>query len=225
MRTLLSRVILSLGLIFGFGGVAAADVISFDLDTGNAAISGYPGPYASVTISLTGDTATITFHALTSGAIQYYLGDGGSVALNVNGGFTLGSMSCSGGFAGTCGPLSNGGAGTEDGFGSMNLTINSFDGLTHTATDIVLDITAATSGAWASASDVLTPNKGGTVAAAHIFVIDPSCPTIGATGACATGFAAGSGGGGPPVIIPEPQTLALLGLGFLVLGLARRRIG
>ena len=219
MRTLLSRIMLSLGLVFGLSGAAVASVINFDLTTGNPAISGYSGPYVAVQVSLIDAThAQITFSHYTIGTIQYFMGAQGAMALNVSGAFSIDSMFCA--LVG-CGPLSSGGAGNEDGWGNFNLTIDSFDGFGSKATFIELNISATGTNTWADAAHVLTPNAGGSIAAAHIFVVDPDCPT-GAGGACATGYAAGTGGGAPPVPVPEPQTLALLGLGLLV-GLARRR--
>src|SRR5258707_4318856 len=62
---------------------AFANTIS--LDTGNSGISGYTGPYGSVTVTWIDSThAGITFTALDNG-YHFLFGDGGSVALNVNG--------------------------------------------------------------------------------------------------------------------------------------------
>jgi hypothetical protein len=45
---------------------AKADMVAFKLGVGNPAISGYPGPYASVSVDRTSsNTATITFTSLT----------------------------------------------------------------------------------------------------------------------------------------------------------------
>ncbi len=63
---------------------ASADSV-FNLDTGNSAISGYTGPYASVDVNLTSATmATITFTSLTNSGNIYLMGGGGSVGVNVN---------------------------------------------------------------------------------------------------------------------------------------------
>src|SRR5262249_8007218 len=129
---------------------ASADTISFDLGTGNIAIAGFTGPYAHVQVDLTSSTtATFTFTSLTNGGNIYLMGDGGSVGANVNGAFTLGSITGSNAGTGfSPGPYSNGGAGNEDGFGSFNLTINSFDGYTSSSDTILFSINK-TSGTWA----------------------------------------------------------------------------
>jgi hypothetical protein len=54
---------------------AKADTFSFNLGVGNPAISGYPGPYASVTVNRTNSTnATITFTSLTAAGNIYLMG-------------------------------------------------------------------------------------------------------------------------------------------------------
>ncbi len=230
MRNLLSRLLLSAGLFFGFAGIASADLI-FDLDTGNPGISAYPSPYATVTVHWVDSThATLTFDALTAaGGIVYYFGGAGAVGANISGAFSLGTTSCSGGFTGSCGPLSSAGSGNEDGFGTFNMRVTSFDGMTHSASEIIVGLTAISGNTWADENSVLTANAGGALAAAHIFVLDPSCTAldetgkpIGATGACTTGFAAGSNSPTPPVI-PEPEGLALVGIGLVMLVASRRR--
>ena len=102
--------LLSLG-----GSTVWADTISFDLNGGNGALVPYPAPYATVTVNRTSTTtATITFDALTNATYEYLLGDGGTVAVNVNGSYTLGTITGTQptGFGPTT--FSNGGAGNED---------------------------------------------------------------------------------------------------------------
>src|SRR6266436_6873701 len=117
-------------VILAFSQNAKADLFSFDLGIGNSAISGFPGPYASVEVNRTSaSTATITFTSLTNGGNIYLLGDGGTAAVNVSGAFTLGAISGSNAGTGfTPGPYSQGPAGNSDGSGSSNLQIDSFDG-------------------------------------------------------------------------------------------------
>jgi hypothetical protein len=196
---------------------------SFDLGTGNSAISGFSGPFAHVDVNLTSSTtATITFTSLTSAGNIYLIGDGGSVGVNVNAAsWTLGTVTGSNAGTGfTPGPYSNGGAGNEDGFGSFNQTINSFDGLAHSSDTISFTL-SDTSGTWASASSVLLANANGDLAAAHIFIT--AAPANASNGAIVTGFATDG-------IVPVPETssvvagmLLALPLGASVVKILRRK--
>jgi hypothetical protein len=215
---------LALSLAFGLNN-ASADFI-FDLGVGNSAISGFPGPYAQVDVHLDSSTqATITFTSLTNSGNIYLLGDGGSVAVNVNAtSWTLVSITGSNAGTGfTPGPWSDGGSGNEDGFGGFNQTINSFDGFTHSS-DTLSIILVNNSGTWSSESNVLTANSNDALAAAHIFVT--SSPANAANGAIVTGFAAG--GPNPLISVPAPPSAVLLGFGGLglvvVLARSRRRL-
>ena len=203
-------------VILAFSQNAKADLFSFDLGIGNSAISGFPGPYANVEVNRTSNsTATITFTSLTNGGNIYLLGDGGTAAVNVSGSFTLGTISGSNAGTGfTPGPYSDGGAGNVSMFGVFNLTINSFDGYTHSSDTVSFDLSG---GNWASAAAVLTANDDGFLAAAHIFVT--SSPADASNGAVATGFAGNGGGGG----VPDSGTTAmLLGGALASLGVVRR---
>src|SRR5438132_4842204 len=142
---------------------AKADTFVSSLNAGNSAISGFTGPYGTVTITTTGtNTATVTFTSNTVAGNTYLFGDGGSVALNVNATtFSVSGITGSNSGTGfTPGPYSQGAAGNEDGFGSFNLTINCFDGFTHSWDTISFTLTN-TSGTWASAANVLTANGSG----------------------------------------------------------------
>src|SRR5205814_4694365 len=123
---------------------AEADTVSFILGVGNPAISGYPGPYVSVTVNRTNSThATITFTSLTSAGNIYLMGDGSSVAVNVNAtSWTVNNVTGSNSGTGfTPGPYTNGGSGNVDGFGVFNQTINSFDGFGHSSSTIRFTLT------------------------------------------------------------------------------------
>jgi hypothetical protein len=165
---------------------------------------------------LTGNTASITFTAANTASYQYLFGDGGSVAVNVNGAFTLGAITGTQlpGFGPTT--YSNGGAGNEDGFGSFNLSINSNGGYTTASNSITFTLTK-TSGTWSSAANVLTANANGALVGAHIFVA--AFPANVKQGALATGFAANGGAVNTP---DGGTTVMLLGAALGVLGMARR---
>jgi hypothetical protein len=199
-------------------GLQQADAFTSQLNVGNPAISGFTGPYGTVTITLVNSTtATVTFTSNTVNGNIYLFGDGGSVALNVNA-TTFSVSGITGSNAGTGftpGPYTFAGAGVEDGFGSFNLTINSFDGFTHSSDTISFTVTN-TSGTWGSAADVLAFNAQGFDAAAHIFVT--SSPANASNSALATGFAAESAGGVPD----GGTTVMLLGAALGALGMARR---
>ena len=196
---------------------AKADTFSFNLGVGNPAISGYPGPYISVTVNRTSSTkATITFTSLTAAGNIYLMGDGSSVAVNVNAtSWTVTNvMGSNSGTGFTPGPYTNGGSGNVDGFGAFNQTINSFDGFGHSSSTIRFSLTNM-SGTWATAAAVLAANSGGSLAAAHIFVT--ASPANAANGALDTGFA-GNGGQVPD----GGTTVMLLGVALGALGMARR---
>jgi len=217
--TLVATVLLALLFLLTMGApTASADSFTFDLTTGNTAIAGFTGAYATVTVDLTSSTtATITFSSLTNSGNIYLMGDGGTVGVNVNAGsWTLsGTTGSNGGTGFTPGPYSNGGSGNEDGFGSFNQTINSFDGFTHSSDTVSFTLTD-TSGTWLSAANVLGANADGFLAAAHIFVT--SSPANAANGALATGFATGT------VNAPDGgMTLMLLGGALVGVETLRRK--
>jgi hypothetical protein len=204
-----------------------ADIENQTLSVPNSGISAFTGPYASVQINqTTGTTATITFTALVNGGHAYLLGGQGAAGVNVNAtSWTVSGLTGSNSFAGFVNDptdLSNGGSNNEDGFGSFNQTFDNFDGYTHSFTTISFVLTN-TSGTWANAAAVLSPNAGGSEAAAHIFV----CATttcVATVGALGTGYAASTGSSTPNEVgEPNSASIALLALGLLGAGLWTRR--
>ena len=224
VRNKIALVAAAVAFMLTLGTTCALADVTYDIGTGNAAISGFTGPYASVDVHWIDSThATITFTSDTAsgcgGTCLYLMGDGGTAAVNVNATtWTLGSLTGTNYFADSKYALSNGGAGNEDGFGGFNQTIDSFDGYGDTSSTVSFALTN-TSGTWADASSVLKANA---PVAAHIFVCGESGGVcLSSAGALTTGFGAGVGTGGTFSnfeITPEPASIALLG-GVLV-GLA-----
>jgi hypothetical protein len=206
--------------------------IQLPLGIGNAGVgglasSGYPAPFGFVDVAFVDAThATISLTNLgtspTSPTVYFYGGQG-TLGLNVNGTVdttaTLATITATRPFS--AGAFSYGGAGNEDGFGSFNFTLDTFDGYTNSSSTI--NFTLIGSGtSWSSDTDVLTPNASGYLTAAHVFV---SADGTKDGGAAITGYATNgdtSVGGGAPV--PEPTALAVwsLFLGFAAIVASRR---
>src|SRR4029077_7135998 len=165
---------------------------------------GNPGPYGTVDVSLTGQTATITFTA----AAGYFFGDGSSAAVELNTNlFTEAFVSES--------PSNNFKAFAfdqqVDGFGSFDLAVDQKN-FAVKLTSITFTVTK-TGTAWASDAAVLAVNANGFDAAAHVF----------STSSGLTGFAAETPG---EHHIPDGgATATLLGLGLAGVAGIRARFG
>lgn len=138
-------------------GRALTELISFDLLTSNTAIRGYPAPFANVSIDRSDTThANATFQPYSTGGFPYLMGDGSTVALNVNASaFTVGAVTevngLGGSFTSTWISTNIGNPGLQvDGWGQFNLTVDHFDGCGHTVTNVQFTLTN-TSGPWATA--------------------------------------------------------------------------
>jgi hypothetical protein len=198
-----------------------ASTLSLSMDTPNSGLAGFVGPFESVVISVPtgGGAATITVTGLTQGADTYKFGSQGALGLNLtNTGVDLSGLSWTGGNANTA--FSLGGAGTLDGFGLFNWSLNGFDGFGSSVSSLSFVLTP-TSGVFTDANSVLTPNAGnGNEIAAHTFVVCGSdCRSQGASGYVTSNLVSS----GPPT--PEPSTLfmGILGLAAIVASKYRRQ--
>lgn len=199
--------ILAIAFLFAMVGAASADTLTFDLNVGNDAISGYSPPYANVLVNLINSgTAELTVTAYSG----YLLGGAQVFGFEPNGLSGLGILSWTGGNASTDFSPSTPLPGQIDGFGSFGEVLDNFDGFPSAVSE--LNLIAFGSG-WTSASDVLGTNDSGHLAAAHIFV-------IGADGdaAVATGFASNGSAS-----VPEPSILLFLGIGLASIMFFRKR--
>ena len=209
------------GLLVVFSQQTRADVITISLANPNPAISGFAAPYGTVTVNRTSSTtADITLTSNTVGGFTYLFGDGGTIGLNVNAtnfSWTNISGSNSSGTGFSPWSLVSVKSGQEDGFGTFNFQVNSFDGFDHAIDKLTLTLTD-TSGMWSSASNVLTPNSGGSTVAAHVYIT--ASPANQTNGAIVTGYA---GNGTNSSVVPEPSSLALGLFGVVALSLTQIR--
>jgi hypothetical protein len=189
----------------------SADETTITLSAPNSGLSGFTGPYATVTIDLTtSTTATVTFDSLTNGGYVYLMGSQGAADLNVNGTYTLGTVTETNSFSGFTSSFKANNPGQVSSFGKFNLSLDNNDGFTDSATHFSFMLTD-TSGTWASAANVLSPDSKGYDAAIHAFACATPCTV--SEGAAVSGYAS----------TPEPATMLLFGTGFVVLGCVLRR--
>jgi VPDSG-CTERM motif len=182
---------------------AKADSVTYTLGTGNDPALG-SGPFGTVQVSLdsTGFIATVTFTA----ASGYLFVDGGAVAVNVNGPYTVSAYTVT---PVTANPVTSDGSGQEDGFGTFN-QVGSQANSSKGASTVTFTLTNTSGTPWAGAGQVLTANNDGWLVAAHIQIA--TGPSQGVTG-----FAAG------PTQVPDGgTTVMLLGAALGGLGLMRR---
>ena len=182
---------------------AALDLV---FNNGNAAISGYPGPYGTLNLTLTDSTHVNVTLTANPG---FSFGTSGTLGLNLNSAATV-----VGGVAGITG---NAPSYTLDpgaslnGWGAFNFVIDSFDGFNDSSTLLTFSL-VKTTGTWASEADILTGNASGYLAAGHVFVWNGNNGPGSGVDALATGYSTAA-----PV--PEPTTVvagALLLLPFAV---------
>src|SRR5438132_82130 len=149
----------ALSALFLAAPAAHATIIE-SINTPNSAIAGFTGPYAQVSITrVNNNTANIVFTSLTTNGRTFLMGDGGTADLNVNGAYTLGSVTptgpASGGFAAPS--FTGNSPGQVDGFGNFNLSLNLFNGYNSAANSISFQITNTT-GLWTSDAAVIVNN-------------------------------------------------------------------
>jgi PEP-CTERM motif len=185
----------------------------------NTGLSGFTGPFATLHIDLTSIiTANVSFTSLTNGGYIYLLGGQAAADLNVNGSYTLGSVTEASTITGFGASFDANVPGNVSSFGKFDLSLNNTDGFHDAATSISFTLTD-TGAPWSTAAGVLTPDNAGYLAAVHAFACaQPGCSTT--SGAALSGFAAN---GDALAATPEPASLALLGTALAFAAVVRRR--
>jgi len=178
---------------------AKADFVS-TLNVGNSSLTGFAGPYGTVTVSLNVVTQVATF-TFTSNSPAYSFIDSHIAAINVSTTFNNLTIINDPFFVGS-------GSGQVDGLGNFSLFLNNSDGFGSKIDTLSFSI-HNTGTAWTDASQVLTFNNFGFDAAAHI--------AVNSTGGLVTGFA-----GEGPTVPDGGTTVMLLGMALSGLGMARR---
>ena len=167
------------------------------------------GNFGTVSVSLTGQTATITFQANT--ALDYHFIDSSAAAVQVNASsFTFAIVNDTAFSAFSQGDNVNG-------FGTFNLVVNNTDGWADRVDTISFTVTNTSLTPWASDSDVLAfnghnQNLGPFDAAAHV-----------ATEGGSLTFFVAENGQTPPPVPDGGTTAALLGLGLAGVASLRAR--
>jgi hypothetical protein len=163
--------------------------------------------FGTVTVGLTGQTATITFDSNTS--LDYHFIDSSAAAVQVNAStFTFAILNDTSFLNFSSGDNVNG-------FGTFNLVVNNTDGWADRVDTISFTVTNTSGTLWSSPSDVLafnghTQNGGPFDAAAHVAT----------EGGSLTFFVAENT---PLTPVPDGgATAMLMGLGLTTLGLVRR---
>src|SRR5262249_40411482 len=142
-----------------------------------------------------------------SGGFYYLFGDGGTIALNVNGSnLSFSNVSTTSPFPPGSFSVQDGGAGNQSSFGVFNFSLNTLNGqggqggASNALSSLSFTLTSAGAN-WLADSDVLTPDNKGFVAAAHLYAYTGP-PSATNNAAAFTGFV----GDADVPAVPEPAT-------------------
>jgi len=220
-RAFVLGLVVSVLLAFGLSSSARADseTITLSVANPNLATQG-AGPYASVVISLTGSTVTVT----ATRDDNFVFGDSSVLGLNLSS--AAGTVSGFSSISPTTLTLVTSPPSTSnvDGFGSFNFVVNDGPGFSSPLTSLSFSFNI--SGTLSGVASLLALNSDNADVVAHMAL---------ATNTACTGFAANTGATKPTGSpdnsacvsgVPEPSSAALLFVGAMLIGgtyLLRRR--